>query len=267
MSRVLVRASLAALAIFTVLALVSPMLVIVPMSFSESRFLQFPPSGWSTRWYQNFFSDPAWRASALNSLRIAVLVTIFAVLLGTAAAFGLVRGRIRLKAAVAGLVIAPLIVPYVIVGLATYAVALELGLTQTTFGFVLIHTALAVPYVTINVAAALASYDRRLEQAAMSLGANPAVTFLRVTLPMIIPAVAAGALFAFITSWDEVVVALFLTGPELTTLPVKMWSGARVQIDPTITAVSSLLILLTLAAFAAAGLLSLVRRFRLRRPL
>ncbi len=267
MSRLLVRGSLVVLAVVTVLALAAPILVVVPMSFSDSSYLQFPPSGWSTKWYENFFADIAWRESALNSMRIAVLVTIMAVLLGTAAAFGLVRGRIRLKAAIAGLVVAPLIVPYVIVGLATYAVALELGLTQTTLGFVLIHTALAVPYVTINVAAALASYDQRLEQAAMSLGAGPVVTFLRVSLPMIAPAVAAGALFAFITSWDEVVVSLFLTGPELTTLPVKMWSGARVQIDPTITAVSSLLLLLTLAAFAAAGLLNLVRRLRLRRPL
>lgn len=267
MTRLLTRGGLVVLAVLTGLALAAPILVIVPMSFSGGAYLEFPPSSWSTRWYENFFADLSWRGSALNSLRIAVLVTICSVVLGTAAAFGLVRGRIRLKAAVAALVIAPLIVPYVIVGLATYAVALELGLTQTTLGFVLIHTALAVPYVTINVAAALASYDVRLELAAMSLGANPLTTFGRVTLPLIAPSMAAGALFAFITSWDEVVVSLFLTGPELTTLPVKMWSGARVQIDPTITAVSSLLLLFTIAVFAAAGLVRMARRWHLGRSL
>jgi len=265
MARVLVRGGLVLLAVVTGLVLIAPVLVIIPMSFSDSSFLTFPPTEWSFRWYENFFNDPSWQSSALSSLRIAVLVTISAVVLGTAAAFGLVRGRVRAKAAIAGLVIAPLIVPYVIVGLAVYAAALELGLTQTTAGFVLVHTALAVPYVAVNVAASLSSFDHRLEQAAMSLGASPLTTFLRVTLPIISPGVAAGALFAFITSWDEVVVSLFLSGPELTTLPVQMWSGVRVQIDPTVTAVSSLLLLFTISAFAALGVARLIRKRRLAR--
>jgi putative spermidine/putrescine transport system permease protein len=265
MSRLAVRTGLVAVAALTGLMLLSPVLVIVPMSFSESSFLSFPPKGFSSQWYEKFFSDASWRSSALSSLKIAVLVTISAVVLGTAAALGLVRGRMRVKAAVAGLVIAPLIVPYVIVGLAAYAAALKVGLTQTTLGFVLVHTALAVPYVTVNVAAALASYDRRLEQAAMSLGASPLSTFVRVTLPIIAPSVVAGALFAFVTSWDEVVVALFLAGPELTTLPVKMWSGVRVAIDPTVTAVSSLLLFFTITAFVALGVGRLIRNRRLKR--
>ncbi|WP_167760894.1 ABC transporter permease [Geodermatophilus sp. DF01_2] len=265
MSRLLVRGGLVTLAVLTGLVLIAPVLVIIPMSFSDSSFLEFPPTDWSFRWYENFFSDPSWRASTLSSLKIAVLVTITAVILGTAAAFGLVRGRLRAKAAVAGLVIAPLIVPYVIVGLAVYAAALQVGLTQTTLGFVLVHTALGVPFVTVNVAASLASFDQRLEQAAMSLGASPLTTFLRVTLPIIAPGVAAGALFAFITSWDEVVVSLFLSGPELTTLPVQMWSGVRVAIDPTVTAVSSLLLLFTITAFAALGVARLIRNRRLAR--
>lgn len=265
MARALVRGALVTIAVLTGVVLIAPVLVIIPMSFSDSSFLTFPPTDWSFRWYENFFNDPSWRASALSSLRIAVLVTISAVVLGTAAAFGLIRGRIRAKAAIAGLVIAPLIVPYVIVGLAAYAAALQLGLTQTTLGFVLVHTALAVPYVAVNVAASLSSFDHRLEQAAMSLGASPLTTFLRVTLPIIAPGVAAGALFAFITSWDEVVVSLFLSGPELTTLPVRMWSGVRVQIDPTVTAVSSLLLLFTITAFAALGVARLIRNRRLAR--
>jgi putative spermidine/putrescine transport system permease protein len=267
MSRLLVRGGLTLLAVVVGLALLAPVLVIVPMSLSDSSYLEFPPKALSFRWYQNFINDPSWRDSAMASARIAVLVTLSSVVLGTSAAMGLVRGRLRFKSVIAGLVIAPLIVPYVIVGLAVYAVALELGLTETTLGFVLVHTALAVPYVTVNVAAALASYDRRLEQAAMNLGAGPLNTFFRITLPIIAPSVAAGALFAFVTSWDEVVVSLFLSGPELTTLPVKMWAGVRVSIDPTVAAVSSMLLLLTLTAFGITGLIGLIRNRRLARSL
>jgi putative spermidine/putrescine transport system permease protein len=265
MGRLITRAGLVLLAVVTGVLLVLPTLVVVPMSFSDSSYLTFPPEEWSLRWFRNYVTDPAWRDSTLASLRVAVLVTLLAVVLGTAAAIGLVRGQVRFKAAISGLVIAPLIVPYVIVGLAAYAVALELGLTETTLGFVLVHTALAVPYVVVNVAAALASFDRRLEEAAMSLGASPIVTFQKVTLPLIAPSVAAGALFSFITSWDEVVVSLFLSGPDLTTLPVRMWSGVRVQIDPTVAAVSTMLLLLTISFFAAAGVGRFIRNRRLAR--
>lgn len=266
MTRILTRVALSALAVLVGIMLLAPILVIIPMSFSDSSFLAFPPEKWSTRWYENFFNDPAWRESALASMRVALAVTVCAVILGTAAALGLVRGKLRFKGLIAGLVVAPLIVPYVIVGLAVYAVALELGLTETTLGFVLVHTALAVPYVVVNVAAALATYDHRLEQAAQSLGADPVTTFRTVTLPIIAPSVAAGALFAFITSWDEVVVSLFVSGPTMTTLPVKMWSGVRVQIDPTVAAVSSLLLLFTIAAFVLVGLGRLLNSRRLNRP-
>lgn len=265
MTRLLTRTGLVVLAVVVALMLISPILVIVPMSFSDSAYLQFPPENWTLRWYEKFLSDDAWRASTLASFRVAILVTISSVVLGTAAALGLVRGRLKFKPIIAGLVVAPMIVPYVIVGLAVYAMALEVGLTQTTLGFVTVHTALAVPYVVVNVAAALANYDRRLEQAAMSLGASPVTTFRTVTLPIIAPAMAAGALFAFITSWDEVVVSLFLSGPELTTLPVKMWSGVRVQIDPTVAAVSSLLLLFTIAVFVLAGIGRFINSRRLGR--
>ena len=266
MTRLITRACLVALAVVTGALLVLPVLIVVPTSFSDSAFLTFPPKEWSLRWFQNYFESPDWRASTIASLRVAVLVTLLSVVLGTAAALGLVRGRVRFKAAISGLVIAPLIVPYVIVGLAVYAVALDLGLTETTLGFVLVHTALAVPYVVVSVAAALASFDRRLEQAAMSLGASPSVTFLKVTLPLIAPSVASGALFSFITSWDEVVVSLFLSGPEVTTLPVRMWSGVRVQIDPTVAAISTMLLLITISVFAAGGVGRFLRNRRLTRP-
>lgn len=262
-SRRTVRAGLVVLAVLVGLYLVLPAFIVIPASFSGSTILDFPPKSWSLRWYQNFFTDPDWVNSAIASLGVAIQVTIVSVLLGTVAALGIVRGRYPLRAVVGGLVMAPILVPYIIVGLAVYAVFLDLGLTQTTLGFVLVHTALAVPYVVINVSAALISFDRRLELAAMNLGAGPVTTFTRITLPLIAPSVASGALFAFVTSFDEVVTSVFLAGPELTTLPVRMWSGVRVRIDPTVAAASSMLLLVTLALFGAAGLARYVRSRRL----
>lgn len=261
-TRLLCRTALVGLVVLTALYLVAPVFVVIPTSFNDSSFLEFPPKAFSTRWYQAYFEDPAWINATLNSLQIGLWVTILSVVLGTAAALAMVRGRYPVKALVSGLVLAPVLVPYVIIGLAVYAVFLEIGLTQTILGFVLVHTALAVPFVVINVSAALVSFDERLEMAAMSLGANRLTTFLRVTLPCIAPSVAAGALFAFITSFDEVVTSVFLAGPDVSTLPVQMWSGVRVQIDPTVAAVSTMLLLITLALFASAGL---VRLFRARR--
>jgi putative spermidine/putrescine transport system permease protein len=253
-TRLLCRASLVGLAVLTAMYLVAPVFVVVPTSFNDSSFLEFPPEQLSLRWYESFFTDPAWANSALNSLQIGLWVTLLSVILGTAAALAMVRGRYPLRAAVGALLLAPILVPYVILGLAVYALFLELGLTQTILGFVLVHTALAVPFVVINVSSALVSFDERLEMAAMNLGANRVTTFLRITLPNILPSVAAGALFAFITSFDEVVTSIFLAGPDVSTLPVQMWSGVRVQIDPTVAAVSTMLLLITLALFSTAGL-------------
>ncbi|WP_182358756.1 ABC transporter permease [Tomitella gaofuii] len=260
MTRILTRAGLSLLAALTVLYLLFPVLIIVPMSFAKSAFLKFPPKEFSTRWYHQLIDDPVWIESALNSLEVAVFATICAVVLGTLAAMGLVRGRYPLRGAVTAVLLAPIIVPYVIVGLAVYIVFLRIGLTETPLGFILVHTALAVPYVTINVAAGLAGYDRDLELAAHSLGAGPVSTFFRVTLPNIAPSVLAGALFAFITSWDEVVSAIFLSGPMMRTLPVQIWSGIRVQVEPTVAAIASLTLFVIVASFVLYGLTSLSRK-------
>ncbi|WP_214316581.1 ABC transporter permease [Nonomuraea sediminis] len=254
------RKLLWALAGLTAVYLVLPVFIVIPTSFSDSAFLEFPPKAWSLRWYENFFTDDTWLDSAVDSLQIAFQVTLVSLVLGTAAALGMVRGRYPLRSLVSGLVMAPILVPYVIVGLAVYAVFLRAGLTQTPVGFILVHATLAVPYVIITVSSALMSFDRRLEQAAMNLGAGPVTTFARVTLPLIAPSLASGALFAFVTSFDEVVTSVFLSGPDLTTLPVRMWSGVRVQIDPTVAAVSSMLLMITLALFGAAGLTRLILR-------
>jgi ABC-type spermidine/putrescine transport system permease subunit II len=232
MTKALTRTALGILAVLIGMYLVLPVLIVVPMSLSNSAYLSFPPGELSLRWFHNIVDDPVWLQSTFASFKVAMLSSVLAVVLGVLAALALVRGRMPFRGAITAVLLAPLIVPYVIIGLAAYIAFLRLGLTETTLGFVLVHTCLAVPYVIINVVAGLVSVDRRLEMAAMSLGAGPLTTFFTVTLPLILPSVLAGGLFAFIISWDEVVTAIFLAGPELTTLPVQMWSGIRVQIDP-----------------------------------
>lgn len=264
-TRSVVRSLLVAGAVLTAIYLIAPVLFVIPTSLSDSSFLQFPPKQLSGRWFTAFFQDEAWVSSAVNSLVIGLLVTAVSLVLGTLAALAIVRGRYPFKRLVSALVVAPVLVPYVIIGLGVYAAFLRVGLTQTTLGFVLVHTVLAVPFVVINVVSALVGVDRRLEMAAQNLGANPTTTFLRITMPLIAPSLGAGALFAFITSFDEVVTSIFLSGPDLTTLPVQMWSGVRVQIDPTVAAVSTMLLLITLALFASAGLVRAVRHRRLDR--
>lgn len=257
MTKILTRAFLGLLAVLIGVYLLMPVLVIVPMSWSESPYLAFPPEGFTMQWYEKFFSDAAWMSSLGHSVMIGLLSALLSVVLGTMGALALVRGKFPFRGAVMGVLLAPMIVPFVIVGLAVYISFLGIGLTQTTLGFVLVHTALGVPYVLINVVVSLSSVDRRLEMAAMNLGATPIGTFFRITLPLILPGMLAGALFAFITSWDEVVVAIFLSGPDITTLPVKMWSGIRVQIDPTIAAISTISLIVILAAFAGQGVIKL----------
>lgn len=265
MTKILTRTGLGILAVLIGLYLISPILVIVPMSFSEDAFLSFPPKGFTLKWYENLINDASWIRAALNSVGIASLSALSSVVLGTLAALALVRGKIPFRGPTMAILLSPLIVPFVIVGLAVYISFLGLGLTQTTLGFVLVHTSLGVPYVMINVIASLGAVDRELEMAAMNLGAGPIETFFRITMPLILPGMLAGALFAFITSWDEVVVAIFMSGPDLTTLPVKMWSGITVQIDPTITAISTISLLIILAAFAGSGVAKLVTKIRDRR--
>ncbi|MEU8344296.1 ABC transporter permease [Spirillospora sp. NPDC048832] len=265
MTKILTRTGLAVLAALVGVYLVLPVLIVVPMSFSDSSYLSFPPGETSLRWFRNILDDPVWLDSALASLKVALLSSACAVVLGVLAALALVRGSLPFRNTIMAVLLAPLIVPYVIVGLAAYIAFLELGLTQTTLGFVLVHTCLAVPYVVINVVAGLVSVDRRLEMASMSLGAGPVGTFFRVTLPLILPSVLAGGLFAFFISWDEVVTAIFLSGPEMTTLPVQMWSGIRVQIDPTVAALSTLVLIVIFGSFTVLGLTRLVRRFTGRR--
>ncbi len=232
--------------------LMLPTLVVVPMSFTSGRRLEFPPDGLSLRWYRALLDDPSWLQSFLNSLQVATLTAICATTLGTAAALGIHRGRIPGKDAITQLVRAPLAVPYVVLGIALYAVFLRWGLTASLLGFVLAHTVLAVPYVLMSVLPLLGSLDEGIEKAAATLGAPPLTVFFKITLPALLPGMFTGAFFSFIVSFDEVVLAIFLGGVGFQTLPLRMWSGVRVSIEPTIAAVATVLILTSSFVLATA---------------
>ncbi|WP_145145080.1 ABC transporter permease [Roseomonas gilardii] len=225
------------------LFLVLPLAIVIPVSFSQSALLQFPPRGVSLRWYRVLFDDPQWMAAFRNSLSIGLMVAFVSVVLATMAALALSRRPVPGAAALRALLLAPLVVPVVISAVALFYLFSLLGLTGTTPALVIAHTVLTFPYCIIVVGAALERLDPRQEQAAMSLGAGPLRCFLHVTLPTIRPAVLAAWIFAFLISFDEVVVSMFLASPATETLPVKMWQGIRFDLDPTIAAVSTLLVL------------------------
>ncbi len=222
-----------------------PIVVIVVLSFSSASYLTFPPPAFGVRWYQEYLGSAEWLAATGLSLSVAASVVVLATILGTLAALGLARLPPVLRNLAAALILSPLIVPVIVVAIGIYYAYSRYGLVGTPIGLVLGHTCLAVPFVVISVNASLAGLDRRLEQAALSLGATPWGTFRQVTLPLIRPSVLTGALFAFITSFDELVVALFLSGSGAVTLPRRMWDDLRFAIDPTIAAVSTLTIVLT----------------------
>lgn len=226
-----------------------PTLAVVPLSFTGSRTFQFPPKSWSTEWYANVADDGSWLSAFTNSLLIACLSAILATLLGTAAAFA-VRTSFLGRQIAYGVLLAPMIVPVVIIAIATYSVFLPWGLTGTRAGFVAAHTVMGIPFVVVTVIAGLQNLDPRLPAAASTLGATPYRTFATVTLPLILPSVLSGALFAFVASFDEAVISLFLVSPRLRTLPVALYEGVTREIDPTVAAVSTLILLATTLALA-----------------
>ena len=239
------RLLMAALGALTVFYLLAPTLVIVPMSFTGAHILSFPPEGFSLQWYERMFTDKQWSSGMVNSLEVAVLTAILATVLGTLAALGLTRGRFPGRSAVNALVLTPLIVPVVIIAIGMFSLFVQWRISGSLVGLVLAHTALAIPFVIVNVGTSLRTMDRNLELAAANLGADPRRAFMRITLPIILPGVLAGAIFAFITSWDEVVVAIFLTSARFRTLPVEMWEQVRQVVDPTVAAVSTTLLVVS----------------------
>jgi putative spermidine/putrescine transport system permease protein len=234
--------SLRTLVALVLLFLILPVLVIIPLSFNSGTFLVYPLQGFSLRWYEAFFTSAEWMRSLKNSMIVAPAATALAMMFGTLASIGLTRGEFRGKALVMSILISPMIVPVVIVGVASYLFFAPLGLGNSYISLIVVHAVLGVPFVIITVSATLQGFNHNLVRAAASLGASPLTTFRRVTLPLIAPGVISGGLFAFATSFDEVVVTLFLAGPEQATLPRQMFSGIRENLSPTIAAAATLLI-------------------------
>jgi putative spermidine/putrescine transport system permease protein len=234
------------------LFLIAPIFAIIPLSVSSGSLLTFPLPGLSARWYEAVLTSSRWLSALRNSLIVGTASTVLATVLGTLAALGLNRARLPLRPLIMGVLLSPMIVPTVITAVGVYFFFAPLGLTNSFVGLILAHTALASPFVVITVNATLQGFDVNLTRAAASLGAGPVRTFFRVILPLILPGVASGMVFAFATSFDEVVVALMLAGPDQRTLPREMFMGIREQISPEITAIATALII-----FAAALLLTM----------
>ena len=249
------------------LFLIAPIGVIVPLSFSAGSFLHFPLPGLSLRWYEDFFTSDLWLPALKNSLIVGTGATLIATTLGTLAAVGFWRARFPGRRLLFAVLLSPLVVPVVIVAVGVYFAFARVGLTDGYLGLMLAHAALGAPFVLVTVLSTLSGFDRNLLNAAASLGAPPWLAFRKVALPIIFPGVFSGALFAFATSFDEVVVALLLTGPGQRTLPRQMFAGINDNISLTITAAGTLLVLLAcLLLVAAEALRRRSERLRIRVP-
>ena len=244
--------------------LIAPLFVILPLSFNAEQYIHFSakmlaldPEGFSLRWYEDMIygTKNPWGLATKNSLIIAFFATIGSTILGTVAALGLSSRYMPYKAAFMALLISPMIVPLIISGTAIFFFMAKVGLAATHTGIILSHIILGTPFVVITVTATLTGFDHSVTRAAASLGSNPVNTFMKITLPLIIPGVISGALFAFVTSFDEVVVVLFLAGLENTTIPIQMWVGLREQLSPTIMAVATCLIVMSTLILVSAELL------------
>ena len=244
--------------------LIAPILVIIPLSFNAQDFFTFTPemlrldpAGYSLKHYEDFFTNIDWQVPLWNSIKIAPMATLIAVALGTLAAVGLSQSHVPFKRAIMAVLISPMIVPLIISAAGMYFFYSRIGLQGTYWGVVLAHAALGIPFVIITVTATLVGFDRSLTRAAASLGAGPFHTFRKVQMPLILPGVVSGALFAFITSFDEVVVVLFMGEAGQKTLPWQMFTGLREQISPTILAAAVVLIAVSIVMLAA---LEMIRR-------
>lgn len=252
------RAAFVVICALVLLFLIAPILVIMPLSFNSEPYFTYPMPGLSMKWYADFFQDPRWLNALKASVFIGLASTTLSMILGTLAALGLSRANFPHRALVMAFLISPMIVPVVITAVGMYFFFANMGLNNTYLGIILAHTALATPFVVITVTATLTGFDQSLIRAGASLGASPMTVFRKVTFPLILPGMISGALFAFVTSFDEVVVVLFIASPDQRTLPKQMFSGIREQISPTITAAATMLVI------AAAAMLVTVELLRRR---
>ena len=237
------------------LFLISPILAVMPLSFNSESFFTYPMPGYSLKWYEDFFFNPRWSGAVKMSFLVAIATTILATALGTLAALGLARSNFPSKATIMAILISPMIVPVIISAVGMFKFYAQLDLAGTRLGIIRAHTALATPFVVITVTATLSSFDKTLMRAGASCGAPPHTVFFKVVMPLILPGMISGALFAFVTSFDEVVVVLFLASPEDRTLPLQMFSGIREMISPTITAAATVLVLISTALLVTVEML------------
>ncbi len=236
------------------LFLMLPIVFIAALSFGSSQWLIFPPPSWTTRWYGELFADPRWLQSAFTSLKIAAIVTVLSVGIGFLAALALNRGSFAGREVLRALFLTPMILPVVVLAVALYAFFLRIGLNGTTLGFIIAHLLIALPFSIISIGSALDGFDKSIEDAAILCGASPWEARLRVTVPAISHGLFGAAVFSFLASWDEVVLAIFMASPTLQTLPVKIWATLRQDLTPVIAAASTLLILFTMLLMIIAAL-------------
>lgn len=242
--------------------LIAPLIILIPLSFNAEPYftftkgmLSFDPEAFSLRWYRDFLNNPQWLHSIKNSFIIGISSTILATTFGTLGAWGLSRPYTPFRVTIMSVLISPMIVPIIISAAGMFFFYSKIGLSQTYPGLILAHTALGIPFVIITVTATLVGFDESLIRASASLGADLITTWRKVIIPLILPGVISGSLFAFVTSFDEIVAVLFLAGFEQRTIPRQMWSGIREQISPTILAVATLLVLLSISLLTTVELL------------
>ena len=240
--------------------IVLPVIAVVPVAFSAHSYARLPPRAWSLRWWSAFFADPTWLASLIVSLEVAVLSAIACIVIGTAAAIGMNQLPSLARKFVTGLFLGPMIAPVIVLAVGLYSLARATGLVGSLSGLVIAHTMLAMPYAVLNIGVSLAALDPHLALAAAGLGADSWRIFRTVTLPLILPGISGGAAFAFVTSFDEVVLAIFLSGPQVKTLPVRIWEEIRVEYTPVVAVAATIMIVLAVVGAVLGRLIGRVRQ-------
>ncbi|MCK9549559.1 ABC transporter permease [Aquamicrobium sp.] len=243
-----------------VVFLMAPIPIIILVSFSSAQYLTFPPPGFSLQWYERFLGSNEWAQSIWVSLQVAVFSAILTMVLATMAAIPMVRANFSRKSIVYAVLLAPMIIPVIITAIALYFVFAQMGLNGTVLAITIGHTIVVLPIAFVVLSSTLQGLDPRLEKAAISLGASPLAAFYHITLPLLMPGILSAGLFSFLTSFDELIIPLFLGGPATQTLAVRIWNSVVMEIEPTISAVSVFLIAMTIVVMVLASLLK--RAFR-----
>lgn len=234
--------------------LIFPIFIVLPISFGESQFLRFPPETLGWRWYRTYISDPVWMSATFVSLRVALISSVLATILGTMAVLGLERGEFRHKTQLTYFVTLPIIMPHIFIALGVFIVAINLGIADSEFVLAGAHATISIPFVVLIVGGALRQIDPTIERAARILGASPVRAFFAATFPSLLPAVVAALVFTFFVSFDELIIAEFVLSSK-ETLPMRIWADLKLDVSPTVAAVASILIVATTMAMTGAELL------------